>query len=209
MEFALEDARIVKVREERKKRREHALEAKIEGPQNKRVINEGVRIEGAQNKGVMNEGVRIEGAQKSGEQRVNERGGEANKKLSRKVDWQLKCRAKRLRRRERERQTDSLTHSSQPAGSEGRSATKRERGKRSEVAGRAVTRQKERKVFSGPGKSVASESKRNLESFVGGGEGFVEKRKRKLTSDEDTELFSGDKRVKLSKKHSRQVRLYF
>ena len=193
MEFALEDARVMRVREVRKKRRE---------PDS-----------GGQR-----------GAQNSGSRGNDEIVEATVGRKSKKVEWQLKCKEKRLRRREKK--TD-LTHSQEV--SRGDKKKVREDGEMCENGDvrrgastnkKQVASEKNGQQFVGGNKKKGSVNgqTRKFEStvkhfepasktFGTGSKNFdgVAHRKRKLHHESETEVAGGEKRVKLSRRQSRKV----
>ncbi|CAI8032099.1 RNA-binding protein 28 [Geodia barretti] len=180
VEFAVEDVRVMRVREDRKKRQGERAVGGHTGGQNS--------VAGGQG---------------------NE-GGEGEKRKSKKVEWQLRCKEKRLRRRETKQQKvdeDNRTISNPRNDGDGRSNRLKPVTK---STGGRLNRQKGGKVANGTVEGVNGES--GALAVVGvqnSVEPLVRKRSRgvaELTDKTHAVAAGGGKRVKLSKKQSRNAR---
>ena len=188
VEFAVEDARIMKTREERKKRQ-----------QQKKISDGGPK--GGQNSGLGGQGA---DGREEGEKRKN-----------RKVEWQVKCKEKRMRRRERKKQTIDkdrplLTNPERNGDGEDRKSNKSrdDQGKHEKADISKRKGQRVRKVEKvAKGVNEASEG-----LGIGDGEKESVAQRRKRSHDQTDESIGGadgfgsEKKVKLSRKQSRNVR---
>ena len=185
VEFAVEDARIMKTREERKKRQQ----------QNK--ISDG-GPKGGQNSRPGGQGA---DGREEGEKRKNK-----------KVEWQVKCKEKRMRRRERKKQTvdkdrPALTNPERNRDGEDRKNNKsrddREKREKADISKRKGQRLRK-------GEKAAKGLNEASKGLGVGDESVAQRRKRSHDRTDESvggaSGFGSEKRVKLSRKQSRNVR---